>query len=108
MPAWQFTLVIFGGYFFVNLIFTALYLVVGTGGLTGIKNVSGFGRLLEVFFFSTETFSNRRDTDGQPDWDRASMSSPRLESREWLLALAVATGLIYGRGLRKAEVIFDL
>jgi inward rectifier potassium channel len=107
MPAWQFLLVIFGGYFVVNLIFTALYVMVGTEGLTGIRNVSGFGRLLEVFFFSTETFTTVGYGRVNP-MGTGINAVASLESVSGLLALAVATGLIYGRFARpKSFLIFS-
>jgi inward rectifier potassium channel len=99
MPAWNFALVILGGYFFTNVAFTCLYLLVGVQGLTGIRAESGFGRILEVFFFSTETFT----TVGYGRVNPTGLginAIAALESLSGLLALAIATGLIYGRFAR--------
>ncbi|TDX00742.1 ion channel [Dinghuibacter silviterrae] len=96
MPAWKFTCLILLGYFAVNVVFTGAYLLVGVDGLTGIRANSGFPRVLEAFFFSTETFT----TVGYGRVNPVSVGIniiAALESMAGLLALAVATGLIYGR-----------
>jgi inward rectifier potassium channel len=99
MPAWKMALLILIGYFVINVVFTCLYLLVGVQGLTGLQTQSGFGRVLEVFFFSTETFT----TVGYGRVNPTGLginAIAALESLAGLLALAVATGLIFGRFAR--------
>jgi inward rectifier potassium channel len=107
MPAWKFALLILAGYFSVNIIFTCLYLVVGIGGLTGISGATGIRHILEVFFFSTETFTTVGYGRVNPTGVAVNMVAA-LESLCGLLALAVATGLIYGRFARpKSFLVFS-
>jgi inward rectifier potassium channel len=99
MPAWKFTLLILAGFFVINVGFTCLYLMVGIGGLTGISGATGLRHILEVFFFSTETFT----TVGYGRVNPVSVgvnTVAALESLSGLLGLAVGTGLIYGRFAR--------
>jgi inward rectifier potassium channel len=99
MPAWKFACLILAGYFVVNLCFTFLYLIVGPDGLTGLRATHGFGRFLEVYFFSTETLT----TVGYGRVNPVSLgvnAVAALESLAGLLGLAVATGLIFGRFAR--------
>lgn len=107
MPAWKFALVILSGYFVMNVVFTSLYLIVGADGLTGIRATSGFGRILEVFFFSTETSTTVGYGRVNP-LGFGINTIAALESLSGLLGLAVATGLIYGRFARpKSFLIFS-
>jgi inward rectifier potassium channel len=107
MPAWKFTCIILAGYFLINVVFTGLYLLVGVDGLTGIRASSGFQRVLETYFFSTETFT----TVGYGRVNPVGLginAIAALESLAGLLGLAVATGLIYGRFARpKAFMSFS-
>lgn len=107
MPAWQFALLILCGYIVVNLFFTVLYVIAGPSGLQGVGDEKGIRRLLDVFFFSTETLT----TVG---YGRVNPSSiginvvAAIESLCGLLSLAVATGLIYGRFARpKSFLVFS-
>ena len=107
MPAWKLGMLILLGYFIINLLFTTLYLVVGVGGLTGISGATGFRHILEVFFFSTETFTTVGYGRVNPVGVGVNAVAA-LESLCGLLALAVGTGLIYGRFARpKAFLMFS-
>jgi inward rectifier potassium channel len=107
MPAWKFGLLILLGYFITNVVFTTLYLVVGIQGLTGISGATGFRHIMEVFFFSTETFTTVGYGRVNPIGFGINAIAA-LESLCGLLALAVATGLIYGRFARpKAFLAFS-
>jgi inward rectifier potassium channel len=99
MPAWKFTLLVLGSYFVVNVVFTSLYLLVGIGGLTGITGTTGLRHILEVFFFSTETFTTVGYGRVNPTGVGINCVAA-LESLSGFVALAVGTGLIFGRFAR--------
>ena len=107
MPAWKFAVLILAGYFSVNIAFTCLYLIVGISGLTGISGATGLRHILEVFFFSTETFTTVGYGRVNPTGIGVNFVAA-LESLCGLLALAIATGLIYGRFARpKSFLVFS-
>lgn len=57
MPRWRFLGIIFLFYLLINSFFTLLYWLAGPSGLVGIENENSLGRLEELFFFSTQTFT---------------------------------------------------
>lgn len=99
MPRWKFIGIIFLFFVLINLLFTLIYLTVGTGGLQGVKGSSWLDRFQEVYFFSTETYTTvgygRINPVGLADNMVAA-----VESLSGFLSLAIATGLIYGRFAR--------
>lgn len=53
----KFLVIILLFYILINLVFTGLYLLAGNNELQGLLAVSEWGKIKEVFFFSTETFT---------------------------------------------------
>jgi inward rectifier potassium channel len=107
MPAWKFGAVILAGYFITNMFFTGLYYLAGPSGLIGVEGHHGWQRFLDVFFFSTETFTTVGYGRVNP-LSTGVNSVASFESLCGLLALALATGLIFGRFARpKAFLIFS-
>jgi inward rectifier potassium channel len=107
MPWWRFSLVILAGFVVLNALFAAIYLLIGTAGLTGIDGATPLQRYLEVFFFSTQTFTTVGYGHVAPV-SLAVNAIAALESLTGLMALAIATGLIYGRFSRPvARLIYS-
>ncbi|MDB5251691.1 MAG: transporter [Flaviaesturariibacter sp.] len=94
-------------YFIVNLLFTGLYLAVGTHELTGIDAVTPWGKIKEVFFFSTQTFTTVGYGRVNPIGDGADAIAS-LETMSGWLFFALVTGILYGRFTRpKAYIAFS-
>jgi inward rectifier potassium channel len=96
MPRWRFLSIIFIFYFLINCFFTALYWLAGPSGLEGVEKVRFWGRIKELFFFSTQTFTTvgygRVNPVGElTNWIAA------IESLIGFLSFAIAAGLLYGR-----------
>ena len=94
-------------YVVMNLMFTCVYLIVGTDQLQGMIGAGPWVKFKEVFFFSTQTFTTVGYGRVNPTGDGVNTVAA-LESLTGLLSLAIATGLIYGRFARpKAYLIFS-
>jgi len=96
LPRWEFISVILIFYFIINLFFTSIYLLIGTGQLLGIVSKTPWTRFKEVFYFSTQTFTTVGYGRINPIGDAANLISS-LEALTGFLSFAIATGLIYGR-----------
>jgi inward rectifier potassium channel len=91
----------------MNLLFTSLYLWVGTAQLQGMIGGDSWAKFREVFYFSTQTFTTVGYGRINPMGDGVNMIAS-LESLTGLLSLAIGTGLIYGRFARpKAYLVFS-
>ena len=104
MPRWRFLSIIFIFYFLINCFFTALYWLAGPSGLEGVEKVRFWGRIKELFFFSTQTFTTvgygRVNPVGElTNWIAA------VESLIGFLSFAIAAGLLYGRFSRPRSFI---
>jgi inward rectifier potassium channel len=104
MPRWRFLGIIFLFYLLINCFFTLLYWLAGPAGLTGIDKANTLGRLEELFFFSTQTFTTvgygRVNPVGEvTNWIAA------IESLIGFLSFAIAAGLLYGRFSRPRAFI---
>jgi inward rectifier potassium channel len=107
LPVWQFTCVLVSTFILVNLLYTSIYLLIGTDQLQGIANRSYWGTFKEVYFFSTETFTTVGYGRVNPIGDGANFLAS-IEAMSGFLSFAVATGLIYGRFARpKAHLVFS-
>lgn len=107
IPRWQFMGVILLFYIIINLLFTSIYLLVGTDQLQGMIGAEPWVKFKEVFFFSTQTFTTVGYGRVNPTGDGVNIVAS-LESLTGLLSLAIGTGLIYGRFARpKAYLIFS-
>jgi len=104
MPRWRFLSIIFIFYFLINCFFTLLYWLAGPSGLQGVEKVRFWGRIKELFFFSTQTFTTvgygRVNPVGEiTNWIAA------IESLIGFLSFAIAAGLLYGRFSRPRSFI---
>lgn len=103
----EFFMWIGGSYIFLNMVFAALYCLVGIQHLAGIEP-GGLGHnFSEAFFFSTQTLTTvgygRISPQGIPANCIAS-----AESLAGLLSFALISGLLYGRFSRPiAKIIFS-
>jgi inward rectifier potassium channel len=103
----RFLLVIFLFYFLVNLVFTAVYLLVGTEQLQGYLTTTTWGKVKETFFFSTQSFTTVGYGRIHPAGDGADVVSSVETMAGWLF-FALVTGLLYGRFTRpKAYIAFS-
>src|SRR5258708_4764917 len=60
LSRWKFAAVIILFYLTINLLYTALYLLVGIDQLQGGIATTPWGKFKEAYFFSTETFTTER------------------------------------------------
>ena len=94
-------------YLVANVVFTLLYILAGIGGLQGFASENYAGRVIEIFFFSTETITTVGYGRINPvdNWTHIVAS---LEAMTGWLSLALITGLLYGRFSRpKAYIAFS-
>lgn len=103
----QFYVVILSAFIGINLIFTALYFLVGIDHLIGLMAEDNAERFFEVFFFSVQTFS----TVGYGRVNPLNMPAGLLASTEvfvGLLTVAIATGLVFAKFSRPiANLLFS-
>lgn len=83
-------------YLLINVLFTGVYLLVGTDQLTGFVHPLGWRRLAELYFFSTQTFTTVGYGRINPIGIGADVVSS-LESMTGWMFFALVTGLLYGR-----------
>ncbi|MGI8951528.1 MAG: ion channel [Chitinophagaceae bacterium] len=96
MPRWKFigTIIIF--FILINIFYTLIYLITGIDQLQGFITTTEWGKIKELFFFSTETFTTVGYGRINPVGDGANIISS-FEAMSGFLSFAIATGLIYGR-----------
>lgn len=103
----RFFLVILSGYILVNALFACLYLLAGIGNIHGADTSTPLSEFLSTFFLSVHTFTTVGYGTIAPK-DVWTNSVAALESLTGLMALAVATGLLYGRFSRpSARMVFS-
>src|SRR5437588_7072587 len=92
------------GYLVVNLLFAGAYIACGPTALSGESGVQGF---LQAFFFSIDTFATIGYGNVAPIGMAANVIVA-VESFIGLLALALATGILFARFSRPtAKIIFS-
>jgi inward rectifier potassium channel len=108
MRSRKFILLIFGGYFVINLIFAVSYYLIGTHHLSGIDTHMSEGRKFgEAFFFSSQTLTTLGYGRVAPVGFMTS-SIAAVESMLGLLCFALATSLLYGRFSRpRAKLLYS-
>lgn len=90
-----------------NIVFTILYLWAGPAQLQGLISTDTWGKVKEIFFFSTETFTTVGYGRVNPIGDGAHIIAS-LESMTGFLSFALLTGLLYGRFSRpRAYIAFS-
>jgi len=91
---WMFLIYALLYYMVINCIFSALYLMVGIDGISGINtNIPDF---FDAFFFSVQTFTSVGYGTMSPVSFEANLVGT-LESFAGLMSIALITGLLYGR-----------
>ncbi len=96
-----FSALIFGAYVIGNVIFALIYLKVGIEHLQGADTSTALSRFLSAFFFSAQTFTTVGYGRISPDGVLASAVAS-LQALIGLMALAIGTGLLFGRFSRPA------
>lgn len=84
------------GYIAINIGFAAIYYTIGVDHLTGIDQSNPLNEFIDVFFFSSQTFTTVGYGRISPVGFLASLVAT-FEAFIGLLAFAIATGLFYGR-----------
>jgi inward rectifier potassium channel len=88
--------IVFLTYILVNTCFAVLYFGLAPGELQGVESPTGFGRFLNVFFFSAHTLT----TVGYGNFAPIGVTANALaaiEAMVGLMGFALATGLLFGR-----------
>ncbi|CAD7805212.1 Inward rectifier potassium channel Kirbac3.1 [Chryseobacterium aquaeductus] len=83
-------------YVFINFIFATIYYMIGVEHLTGIDKSNPLNEFIDVFFFSSQTFTTVGYGRIAPIGFLASLVAT-FEAFLGLLTFAIATGLFYGR-----------
>lgn len=84
------------GYILINIIFALIYYMIGVQHLTGIDKSDPLNEFIDVFFFSSQTFTTVGYGRIAPVGFMASLVAT-FEAFLGLLTFAIATGLFYGR-----------
>jgi inward rectifier potassium channel len=95
----QFLGLILASYILINILFTSFYLMAGFDQFAGMLHDSRTGKMLDLFFFSTQTFT----TVGYGRINPVGLSADLIASAETMLGwmfFAMVTGLLYGRFTR--------
>jgi inward rectifier potassium channel len=96
-----FLAMILGGYVVANVLFALIYLKIGVQHLQGADTATALGRFLSAFFFSAQTFTTVGYGRISPDGVLTSLVAS-LQALLGLMALAIGTGLLFGRFSRPA------
>jgi len=96
MPRWKFALTIVLFFVLINALFTGIYVLLGTENFQGFVATTEWGKIKELYFFSTETFTTVGYGRVNPVGDGVNLVAS-FEAMLGFLSFAIATGLIYGR-----------
>lgn len=103
----KFGLIVILFYIGFNLLFATAYWLLGPGAIEGMRGQTTSQRFLDLFFFSTQTFT----TVGYGVMHPVGLAANILSSIESLLgwlSFAVASGLVYGRFAKpNAKILFS-
>lgn len=104
MPGLTFFFSLLLGFILINLVFTAIYLLVGIEGLQG---TSGDNDFFDAFYFSAQTLTTVGYGALHPTGKMIGMVAS-IEAFVGLLSFAVSTGLLYGRFSKpKSKLLFS-
>lgn len=107
MPRWKFMLAIVVFFVCINIGFTLIYVLLGTKCYQGFVATTEWGKIKELYFFSTETFTTVGYGRINPVNDLANLVAS-FEAMFGFLSFALATGLIYGRFSRpRSNILFS-
>ena len=96
-----FSVLIFGGFVVANAVFALIYVKIGVEHLQGADTSTALSRFLSAFFFSAQTFTTVGYGRISPDGVLTSLVAS-LQALLGLMALAIGTGLLFGRFSRPA------
>ena len=96
LPLWKFVVVIFSFFIGINVLFTAIYLLLGVDQFVGLMADNRWSEIKEIYFFSTETFTTVGYGRVNPVGDGANFVAS-IEAMCGFISFAMVTGLIYGR-----------
>jgi inward rectifier potassium channel len=101
------SLLLFSGYFLINLIFGSVYFMIGSDQFGGIDLSSPFQEFMSLFFFSAQTITTLGYGHIYPVGNQASVVAA-IESLLGLMSFAIATGIIFGRFSRpRADILYS-
>ncbi len=96
LSTFQFLSYLVIAYILVNIFFAFIYYLIGVEHLTGIDKSNPINEFIDVFFFSSQTFTTVGYGRIAPVGFMASLVAT-FEAFLGLLTFAIATGLFYGR-----------
>ncbi|KAA0129930.1 Inward rectifier potassium channel Irk [Chryseobacterium sp. SN22] len=96
LSTFQFLSYLVIAYILVNIFFAFIYYLIGVEHLTGIDKSNPINEFIDVFFFSSQTFTTVGYGRIAPVGFTASLVAT-FEAFLGLLTFAIATGLFYGR-----------
>lgn len=96
LSTFQFLSYLVVAYVMVNILFALIYYLIGVEHLTGIDKSDPMNEFIDVFFFSSQTFTTVGYGRIAPIGFMASLVAT-FEAFLGLLTFAIATGLFYGR-----------
>jgi inward rectifier potassium channel len=96
-----FSALIFAGFVIANVAFSFIYLYIGIEHLTGADTRTALSRFMSAFFFSAQTFTTVGYGRISPDSILPNLVAS-FQALLGLMALAIATGLLFGRFSRPA------
>ncbi len=104
---WKFVIVVISFYILINLLFAAVYYLIGAQYLNGITATNELGKFSQIFFFSAQTYTTVGYGHVNPTGFLTSVVSA-FQALLGLLTFAIATGLFYGRFSKpKAHILFS-
>lgn len=107
IPVWKFIVIILAFFITLNLVYTGIYALIGIDEFAGYVATTPVGKLEELYFFSTETFTTVGYGRVNPIGSAANFVAS-IEALNGFLSFALATGLIYGRFSRpRAHLVFS-
>jgi inward rectifier potassium channel len=107
IPWWKFLVILSAFYLAINAVFALIYLLCGPGALNGPGSAALHSHFLRAFFFSIQTFATIGYGQIGPVGVAANLIVT-FESFAGLLALALATGMIFARFSRPtAKILFS-
>jgi inward rectifier potassium channel len=94
-PLWKFVTIIILLYIFINILFSIVYIAIGTEQLQGIRGETSWKKFKEVFYFSSQTFTTVGYGNIHPVGDAANIVAA-IEALTGFLSFGITAGLIYG------------
>jgi len=107
LPNWKFIIAIVFLFIAINLVFTSIYLIIGTDQFQGLIASNELDKIQEIYYFSTETFTTVGYGRVNPVGGMANFVAS-IEAMMGFISFAVLTGLIYGRFAKpRAYLVFS-